>query len=97
MIVRISADKPGSIGFSASMSRPSKFEISASGKDELKLFRILFLAYRTKHNDFGRGDGFLTYKGEVLGRNEKETAEMLANNNNYEDMRISILLDDTLK
>jgi hypothetical protein len=75
------------------------FDLSKSenGKDELKLFRILFLAYRTKHNDFGRGDGFLTYKGEVLGRNEKETAEMLANNNNYEDMRISILLDDTLK
>jgi alpha-L-fucosidase 2 len=37
MIVRISADKPGSVGFIASMSRPSKFEVTTSGKDELKL------------------------------------------------------------
>jgi alpha-L-fucosidase 2 len=41
IIVRISADKPGSVAFSASMDRPSsKVEITPRGKDELVLSGI---------------------------------------------------------
>jgi alpha-L-fucosidase 2 len=37
IVVRISADKPGSVSFSASMHRPSKVHISTRGNDELIL------------------------------------------------------------
>jgi alpha-L-fucosidase 2 len=41
IIVRISADKPGSVAFSASMDRPSsKVDLAARGKDELILSGI---------------------------------------------------------
>ncbi len=37
ILVRISADKPGSVSFSASMDRPSEYNVSVTGKDELVL------------------------------------------------------------
>ena len=37
IIFRISADKPGSVSFTASMDRPSKVDISTAGDDELLL------------------------------------------------------------
>ncbi len=40
IIVRISADKPGSVAFSASMDRPSKVDVTSRGKDELVLSGI---------------------------------------------------------
>jgi alpha-L-fucosidase 2 len=40
IIVRISADKPGSVSFSASMDRPAKVDVTPRGKDELVLSGI---------------------------------------------------------
>jgi len=40
IVVRISADKPGSVAFSASMDRPSKVVLSTKGNDELVLSGI---------------------------------------------------------
>jgi alpha-L-fucosidase 2 len=40
IIVRISADKPASVAFSASMDRPSKVEVTPRGKDELVMTGI---------------------------------------------------------
>jgi alpha-L-fucosidase 2 len=40
IIVRISADKPGSIAFSASMDRPAKVDVAPRGKDELVMSGI---------------------------------------------------------
>ncbi|MGB8490263.1 MAG: glycoside hydrolase family 95 protein, partial [Bacteroidales bacterium] len=40
IIVRISADKPGAVSFSATMDRPSKVNVSTAGKDELILSGI---------------------------------------------------------
>ncbi len=40
IIVRISADKPGSVTFSASMDRPAKVDITRRGKDELVMSGI---------------------------------------------------------
>jgi alpha-L-fucosidase 2 len=40
IIVRISADKPASVAFSASMDRPSKVDVAPRGKDELVMSGI---------------------------------------------------------
>jgi len=40
IVVRISADKPGSVAFSASMDRPDKVDIAPRGKDELVMSGI---------------------------------------------------------
>jgi len=40
IIVRISADKPGSVAFSASMDRPAKVDLTPRGKDELVMSGI---------------------------------------------------------
>jgi alpha-L-fucosidase 2 len=40
IIVRISADKPGSVAFSASMDRPAKVDVTPGGKGELVLSGI---------------------------------------------------------
>lgn len=37
IIIRISADKPGSVSFTATMDRPSKSDVSVNGTDELVL------------------------------------------------------------
>jgi alpha-L-fucosidase 2 len=52
IIVRISADKPGSVNFSATMDRPSKVNVSTSGNNEIIL--------SGKTNDFEK------VKGNVL-------------------------------
>jgi alpha-L-fucosidase 2 len=40
IVVRISADKPGSVAFSASMDRPAKVDVTPRGKDELVMSGI---------------------------------------------------------
>ena len=52
IIVRISADKPGSVNFTATMDRPSKVNVSTSGNNEITL--------SGKTNDFEK------IKGNVL-------------------------------
>jgi alpha-L-fucosidase 2 len=51
IIVRISADKPGSVSFSATMDRPSKVDVTTRGNDELIL--------SGKTNDFEKVKGNL--------------------------------------
>ena len=57
IIVRISADKPGSVNFSATMDRPSKVTVSTSGNDELVL--------SGKTNDFEKVKGNLQFEARV--------------------------------
>jgi alpha-L-fucosidase 2 len=51
LIVRITADKPGSVSFSATLERPSKVDISTNGNDELIM--------SGKTNDFEKVKGNL--------------------------------------
>ena len=57
IIVRISADKPGSVNFSATMDRPSKVTVSTSGNDELVL--------SGKTNDFEKVKGNVQFEARV--------------------------------
>jgi len=50
IIVRISADKPGSVSFSATMDRPSKVDISTIGNNELVLSGITSYFEKIKGN-----------------------------------------------
>jgi len=53
LVVRISADKPGSVGFSATLGRPSKVDIATRGNDELIM--------SGKTNDFEKVKGSLLH------------------------------------
>jgi len=57
IIVRISADKPGSVSFSATLDRPSKVTISTSGNNELVL--------AGKTNDFENVKGNVQFEAKV--------------------------------
>ena len=57
IIVRISADKPGSISLSATLDRPSKVDISTKGNDELVL--------SGKTNDFEKVKGNVQFEAKV--------------------------------
>ena len=57
IIVRISADKPGSVSFSATLDRPSKVTVSTSGNNELVL--------SGKTNDFENVIGNVQFEAKV--------------------------------
>jgi len=57
IIVRIFADKPGSVNFSATMDRPSKVTVSTSGNNELVL--------SGKTNDFEKVKGNVQFEAKV--------------------------------
>ena len=57
LIIRISADKPGSLSFSASLDRPSKIDITTNRKDELIMS--------------GKTNDFENVRGELLQFNTK--------------------------
>jgi alpha-L-fucosidase 2 len=57
IIVRISADKPGSVSFSATMDRPSKVNVSTIGSD------VLVLSGKT--NDFEKIIGNVLFEAKV--------------------------------
>jgi len=57
LIIRISADKPGSLSFSASIDRPSKIDITTNRKDELIMS--------------GKTNDFENVRGELLQFNTK--------------------------
>jgi alpha-L-fucosidase 2 len=57
IIVRISADKPGSVNFSATMDRPSKVTVSTSENNELVL--------SGKTNDFEKVKGNVQFEAKV--------------------------------
>ena len=57
IIVRISADKPGSVSFSATMDRPSKVDISTRGNNELVL--------SGKTSDFEKVKGNVQFEARV--------------------------------
>jgi alpha-L-fucosidase 2 len=57
IIVRISADKPGSVSFSATLDRPSKVYVSTSGNSELVL--------SGKTNDFEKVKGNVQFETKV--------------------------------
>ncbi|MEI6751880.1 MAG: glycoside hydrolase family 95 protein [Paludibacter sp.] len=57
MLIRISADKPGMLNFSASMNRPSKVDISTEGSDKLIL--------SGKTSDFETIKGGLKFQAQV--------------------------------
>ena len=57
IIVRISADKPGMISFSATMDRPSKVVVTSRGKDELLM--------SGKTNDFEKVPGNVQFRALV--------------------------------
>lgn len=57
LIIRISADKPGSLSFAASLDRPSKIDITTNRKDELIMS--------------GKTNDFENVRGELLQFNTK--------------------------
>ncbi len=66
IIARISADKPGSVSFSATLDRPSKVNVSTNGNDELILSGITSDFETVKGNvQFEAKVKILTYGGAV--------------------------------
>jgi alpha-L-fucosidase 2 len=57
IIIRISADKPGSVSFSATMDRPSKVDISTTANNELVL--------SGKTNDFEKVKGNVQFEAKI--------------------------------
>jgi alpha-L-fucosidase 2 len=57
IIVRISADKPGSVNFTATMDRPSKVNVSTSGNNEITL--------SGKTNDFEKIKGNVQFEAKA--------------------------------
>lgn len=57
IIVRITADRPGSINFSATMDRPSKVDISTKGNDELIMSGV--------SSDFDSVKGAVKFQAQV--------------------------------
>ena len=64
-----------------------------SGKEEIKLYRLISNAIRKKNKNFAKDGNDIIYKGESLGKSLKDVANMLSTNENYENVKDEIILD----